>query len=269
MFEDDICLSLSLWNKSLAAWAQAVCWFCSVSATARAPGSWSGHHCYTVGTVLTDNTTWQDIHNHSCDVEGYTGLRILSSKWSTTTTVVLQFLTLQVDEEGTVAQQGIWGQVTGELTSQGDPGSHHQLNQLRGGGGGLLLKRLGVMLGVAWVDWAKGIYLTDPERFHLPPWVQTEDQVQWQSWVHIVQHFCLVWKTGRSPWWHKPLPLPPLVQVAATQNYFWSSHFWIRSLLLQTQVVSALISKQNTECRFSGVTTETKGDILSCPGACR
>lgn len=56
--------SLSLWNDGLAAQAQAVCWLCSVAAAPRAPGSSSGHHCYTVGTVFTDNTTWQDRYTH-------------------------------------------------------------------------------------------------------------------------------------------------------------------------------------------------------------
>lgn len=56
--------SLSLWNDGLAARAQAVCWLCSVAAAPRAPGSSSGHHCYTVGTVFTDYTTWQDRYTH-------------------------------------------------------------------------------------------------------------------------------------------------------------------------------------------------------------
>lgn len=39
-------------------------------------------------------------------------------------------LTLQVNEEGTVAKQGFWGQVSGQLTGQVDPRYHHQLSQL-------------------------------------------------------------------------------------------------------------------------------------------
>ena len=51
-------------------------------------------------------------------------------------------LTLQVDEEAALFQHGIVGQVAGQLTTQVDPRCHHQLSQLGGGGGGLLLERL-------------------------------------------------------------------------------------------------------------------------------
>ena len=57
------------------------------------------------------------------------------------------FLTLQVDEEGAVAQQCLWWQVAGQLTGQGDPRCHHQLGQLGGGGGRLLLEVLEVKGG--------------------------------------------------------------------------------------------------------------------------
>lgn len=51
-------------------------------------------------------------------------------------------LTLQIDEEGPMAELGIWGQVAGQLTGQVDSCYHHQLSQLWGGGGGLFLERL-------------------------------------------------------------------------------------------------------------------------------
>lgn len=53
-------------------------------------------------------------------------------------------LTFQVDEEGSMAQQSIWGQVTRKLAGQVDPGSHHQLSQLGGSGRGFCLKTLAV-----------------------------------------------------------------------------------------------------------------------------
>lgn len=53
-------------------------------------------------------------------------------------------LTFQVDEEGSMAQQCIWGQVTWKLAGQVDPGSHHQLSQLGGCGRGFCLKTLAV-----------------------------------------------------------------------------------------------------------------------------
>lgn len=56
---------------------------------------------------------------------------------------MLTFLTFKVDEEGAMADQGIWGQVTGQLTAQVDPRDHHQLSQLWRGGAGFLLERLG------------------------------------------------------------------------------------------------------------------------------
>lgn len=52
-------------------------------------------------------------------------------------------LTLQVDEEGAAAQQGVWGQVPGQHAAQVDPRHHHQLRQLGGGGAGMLLQGLG------------------------------------------------------------------------------------------------------------------------------
>lgn len=51
-------------------------------------------------------------------------------------------LTLQVDEEGAVGQQGVRGQVPGQSAGQGDPGRHHQLSQLGGAGGRLRLQGL-------------------------------------------------------------------------------------------------------------------------------
>lgn len=63
------------------------------------------------------------------------------------TVLVWTLLTLQVDEEGAVAQQGVRGQVAGQRAGQVDPCYHHQLSQLRGGGGGLLLERLKVKWG--------------------------------------------------------------------------------------------------------------------------
>lgn len=56
----------------------------------------------------------------------------------------MKLLTFQVDEEGSVAQQGILGQVTRKLAGQVDPGHHHQLSQLGGRGRGLWLETLGV-----------------------------------------------------------------------------------------------------------------------------
>lgn len=37
-------------------------------------------------------------------------------------------LTLQIDEEGPMAELGIWGQVAGQLTGQVDSCYHHQLS---------------------------------------------------------------------------------------------------------------------------------------------
>lgn len=34
-------------------------------------------------------------------------------------------LTLKVDEEGAVVEQGVWGQVARQLTDQTDPRCHH------------------------------------------------------------------------------------------------------------------------------------------------
>ena len=55
-------LSVSLWDGALAARAQAVCWVGGVSTASRAAGGRGGHRGYFVGTVLSDNTTWEDTH---------------------------------------------------------------------------------------------------------------------------------------------------------------------------------------------------------------
>lgn len=43
-----------------------------------------------------------------------------------------------------MVQQSLWIQVSRHLCGQVDPSCHHQLSQLGGGGGGLLLERLEV-----------------------------------------------------------------------------------------------------------------------------
>lgn len=73
---------------------------------------------------------------HCCD--SYQLLLLLSGSFR------LKVLTLQVDEEGAMVQQSLWIQVSRHLCGQVDPSCHHQLSQLGGGGGGLLLERLEV-----------------------------------------------------------------------------------------------------------------------------
>lgn len=100
-------------------------------------------------------------------------------------------LTLQVDEEGAMVQQGLWVQVSRHLGGQADPGCHHQLNQLGGGGGGLLLERL----EGKWMIYKNCDSLSEDSRREkknrllyfcviflssLPPLVQTGGQAQWR-----------------------------------------------------------------------------------------